>query len=116
MYIIIQNECIDTSLLKKMKLYGHLGIIAFVYQNPNDGQEIELPVTFDDAFEAELVFDHLEDSFIGGSQVEVVTNFASVPTGLLAKMRRGVNFCTNSHKNCYFESKRGCSLAMKEAE
>ena len=50
MFIIIQNECIDTSIFKSMKLYIVPGIIAFIYQNPISGEDVELPVTFDDAF------------------------------------------------------------------
>ena len=34
MYIIIQNECIDTSIFQEMKLYSYCGIIAFIYRNP----------------------------------------------------------------------------------
>ena len=54
MFIIINNECIDTSIFQEFRFYENSGVIAFIYRNPNDKEKVELPVTFDDAFQAEL--------------------------------------------------------------
>ena len=103
MFIIIQNECIDTSIFKSMKLYIVPGIIAFIYQNPISGENVELPVTFDDAFEANLIFDEIQEKFENKEEALVVIPFASVPTGLLAKMKRGLNFPAKVFKDYSFE-------------
>ena len=86
-----------------MKLYIVPGIIAFIYQNPISGENVELPVTFDDAFEANLIFDEIQEKFENKEEALVVIPFASVPTGLLAKMKRGLNFPAKVFKDYSFE-------------
>jgi hypothetical protein len=107
MFIIIQNECIDTSIFKRMKLYPIPGIIAFIYKDPISGENVELPVTFDDAFDAELTFDEIQESFENDEDAFVVIPFASVPAGLLAKMKRRLSFPPHRIKEYQFS--RGSS-------
>ena len=102
MYIIIQNECIDTSIFKRMKLYPIPGIIAFIYRDPISGEDVELPVTFDDAFDAELIYDEIQECFENDEDAFVVIPFASVPAGLLAKMKRGLSFPPHRIKEYQF--------------
>jgi hypothetical protein len=107
MFIIIQNECIDTSIFKRMKLYPIPGIIAFIYKDPISGENVELPVTFDDAFDAELTYDEIQECFENDKDAFVVIPFASVPAGLLAKMKRGLSFLPHRIKEYQFS--RGSS-------
>ena len=90
MYIIIQNECIDTSIFQEMKLYSYCGIIAFIYRNPQDGRMIELPITFDEDFDAEFTYDDIIDNLECGAKSYVSKFYASVPSGLLTRMKRGL--------------------------
>ena len=102
MYIIIENECIDTSIFTKMKLYEKSGIIAFIYKDPISGEDIELPVTFDDAFEAELAYDEILESY-DHNEAAYVSNFgACVPSGLLLKMKKGQDISTIPSKEFAF--------------
>ena len=86
-----------------MKLYSYAGIIAFIYQNPKDGKEIELPITFDDTFEADLTFDEISDCFECNEDCYVCEFYAAVPSGLLAKMKRGKDIPTESFKDYSFD-------------
>ena len=115
MFIIIQNECIDTSIFKKMKLYSYAGIIAFIYKNPRDGAEIELPITFDDTFEADLTFDQICDCYECDEEAYVSEFYAAVPSGLLAKMKRGKDIPTEPFKDYAFgEISRDYESPIKE--
>jgi hypothetical protein len=104
MYIIIENECIDTSIFTKMKLYEKSGIIAFIYKNDIDSTEVELPVTFDDAFQAEIFFDEIIDHFLGSSDSCITEARASVPIGLLAKIKRGMHIFTKPQREYDFDA------------
>lgn len=92
-------------MFKEMKLYGSSGIIAFIYRNPQDGAEIEFPITFDEPFEAELTFDEIMDSIECEEDAYVANFYACVPSGLLAKMRRGKDIATRPFKNYSFTEK-----------
>lgn len=88
MYIIIENECIDTSLFHKVKLYKEIGIIAFCYKHEDINKDIELPITFDDTFSAELAFDNITEHYEECDIVCHIEARASIPLGLLHKMKR----------------------------
>jgi hypothetical protein len=90
-----------------MKLYPIPGIIAFIYKDPISGENVELPVTFDDAFDAELTYDEIQESCENDEDAFVVIPFASVPAGLLAKMKRGLSFPPHRIKEYQFS--RGSS-------
>ena len=102
MYIIIQNECIDTSIFQEMKLYSYCGIIAFIYKNPQDGRMIELPITFDENFDAEFTYDEIIDNLECGAKSYVSNFYASVPSGLLNRMKRGLSIPVPSFKRYEF--------------
>jgi len=88
MYIIIEQECIDTSSFTKMKLYGKAGIIAFTHCNKSDGTEFDVPIIFDDTFDACLIYDAIIDRLSAGDYSCFVTVRATVPTWLLARIKR----------------------------
>ena len=102
MYIIIQNECIDTSIFQEMKLYSYCGIIAFIYRNPQDGRMIELPITFDEDFDAEFTYDEIIDNLECGAKSYESNFYASVPSGLLTRMKRGLSIPVPSIKRYEF--------------
>ena len=91
MFIIIEKECIDTSDFIKMKIYEKAGIIACTYLNKEDGTEFELPISFDDPFDAECVWDYILEALETGKETYVVAVRASVPVGLLARIKRGIH-------------------------
>ena len=106
MFIIINNECIDTSIFQEFRFYENSGVIAFIYRNPNDKEKVELPVTFDDAFQAELTFDEIVNSYESSEKTYVSDFNASVPSGLLAKMKRGFHIPTKPFKDYAFNDKQ----------
>ena len=57
-----------------MKLYPIPGIIAFIYKDPISGENVELPVTSDDAFDAELTYDEIQESFENDEDASKNTN------------------------------------------
>ena len=79
-----------------MKLYEESGVIAFIYRNPYGQQEIELPVTFDDSFHADLTYHEIMFSFEQGDEVFVSLSYASVPSALLVKMKRGMELSADA--------------------
>ncbi len=88
MYIIIEQECIDTSIFTKMKLYKTAGIISFTHRNKSDGTEFDVPIIFYDTFEACLIYDSIIDGLSAGEYSCFVSVRATVPTWLLAKIKR----------------------------
>ena len=103
MFIIIGKECIDTSLFRQIKIYCSAGIIAMVYQNPSTRDEVELPIAFDDPFEAEVAFDEIMNSYICGEPIFIAEHYACVPSGLLLKMKRGEDIPTNPFREFSFD-------------
>lgn len=87
-----------------MKLYEKSGIIAFIYKNDIDSTEVELPVTFDDAFHAEIFFDEIIERFINDSDSCITDVRASVPVGLLAKMKRGMHIFNIPQRDYDFDA------------
>lgn len=102
MFIIIQNECIDTSIFQEMRLYSYCGIIAFIYKNPRNGKEVELPITFDENFDAEFTYDEIIDNLECGTKSYVSNFYASVPSGLLTRMKRGLDIPASAFKKYKF--------------
>ena len=96
MHIIFGKECIDTTMFQTMRFYDESAVIAFVYKNPLNQEEVELPVTFDDSFHADLTFHEIIFSFEQGDEVLVSTSYASVPSALLMKMKRGMELSADA--------------------
>ena len=105
MYIIFDKECIDTSGFKEMRIYGTAGIITFVYQNPKDGKEMELPVIFDEDFESETTFEAIMESYESGSKVYISEFPAYIPPVPLYMIKRGQDICTDPFSEFSFEKK-----------
>lgn len=103
MYIIFGKECIDTTLFRKMKLYEESGVIAFIYRNPYGQQEIELPVTFDDSFHADLTYHEIMFSYEQGDKAFVSLSYACVPSALLMKMKRGMELDPDARDQYIFD-------------
>ena len=104
MYIIFGKECIDTTLFQKMKLYDECGVIAFIYKNPYSQQEIELPVTFDDSFHADLTYHEIMFSYEHGDEAFVSLSYASVPSALLMKIKRGMELDPEARDQYRFDN------------
>ena len=94
MYIIFDKECIDTSAFKEMRFYGTAGIITFMYQNPQDGQEVELPVIFDEDYEAESTFQEIGQSYEDEKDVYISEYPAYIPPTMLYMIKRSLDIRT----------------------
>ena len=94
MYIIFDKECIDTSAFKEMRFYGTAGIITFMYQNPQDGQEVELPVIFDEDYEAESTFQEIVQSYEDEKDVYICEYPAYIPPTMLYMIKRSLDIRT----------------------
>lgn len=105
MYIIFDKECIDTSVFKEMRVYGTAGIIAFTYRNPKDGQEVKLPVIFDEDYEAEATFQDIIQSYEDGKEVFISEFPAYMPPTMLYMIKRGLDIRTEPFSEFSFEKK-----------
>ena len=103
MYIIFDKECIDTSSFKGMKVYGTAGILSFVYQNPSNGKEVELPVIFDESYEVETTFEGIIESYEMEKEVYISEFPAYIPPVLLNQMKKGLDVCTEPFSEFSFE-------------
>ena len=83
-------------MFQTMRFYDESAVIAFIYKNPLNQEEVELPVTFDDSFHADLTFHEIIFSFEQGDEVLVSTSYASVPSALLMKMKRGMELSADA--------------------
>ena len=75
-------------------MYGTAGIIAFVYLNPKDGKEVELPVIFDEDFEAENTFHEIIMSYEVEKDVFISEFPAYIPPTMLYMIKRGLDIHT----------------------
>jgi hypothetical protein len=77
-----------------MRFYGTAGIITFMYQNPQDCQEVELPVIFDEDYEAESTFQEIVQNYEDEKDVYISEYPAYIPPTMLYMIKRSLDIRT----------------------